>query len=289
MARQIVDLDTPQPNGQSGDAPRTAFTKINDNFAELYDRPLPQNLNLLLNPEGTVNQRSFGGGALAAGVYGYDGWKGGSGGCNVSIASGVLTLNSGNLVQVLDGFNVAGKTLTLSVTSPSAQIGVSVGGVSGVIPAGAGRQAVTLTLPGNATGNQTLQLSGTGASLAELKLEVGSAASAFARRPPQQELALCQRWAELISGIEIRAAAFNAVDIMFGVDFKVTKRANPALSVLGQGTWLGSGTTGNTSTIVLSGPSPWGFRGDVTAFTGSVTPGYAYDIRGASFFADASP
>ncbi|NIJ84478.1 hypothetical protein FHY35_001433 [Xanthomonas arboricola] len=36
MARQVIDLDTPQSGGGRGDSPRTAFTKVNDNFIELY-------------------------------------------------------------------------------------------------------------------------------------------------------------------------------------------------------------------------------------------------------------
>ncbi|MBO9859379.1 alanine-zipper protein [Xanthomonas sp. A1809] len=36
MARQVIDLDTPQSDGGRGDPPRTAFEKVNGNFAELY-------------------------------------------------------------------------------------------------------------------------------------------------------------------------------------------------------------------------------------------------------------
>ncbi|TGR41882.1 hypothetical protein EN794_039610 [Mesorhizobium sp. M00.F.Ca.ET.151.01.1.1] len=36
MARRTIDLDTVQPNGKRGETQRPAFTKINDNFAEIY-------------------------------------------------------------------------------------------------------------------------------------------------------------------------------------------------------------------------------------------------------------
>lgn len=36
MTRRIIDLDTVQPNGKRGETQRPAFTKINDNFAEIY-------------------------------------------------------------------------------------------------------------------------------------------------------------------------------------------------------------------------------------------------------------
>lgn len=41
MSLQVIDLDTPQTGGGRGDAPRTAFTKINDNFAEAWSGGLP--------------------------------------------------------------------------------------------------------------------------------------------------------------------------------------------------------------------------------------------------------
>lgn len=37
MARKTIDLDSIQPNGKRGETQRPAFTKINENFAEVYD------------------------------------------------------------------------------------------------------------------------------------------------------------------------------------------------------------------------------------------------------------
>lgn len=36
MARRTIDLDTVQPNGKRGETQRPAFTKVNENFADLY-------------------------------------------------------------------------------------------------------------------------------------------------------------------------------------------------------------------------------------------------------------
>lgn len=36
MAKQTIDLTTPQPNGKFGDTQKAAFTKVNENFDELY-------------------------------------------------------------------------------------------------------------------------------------------------------------------------------------------------------------------------------------------------------------
>jgi len=36
MAMKIIDLDTIQANGKRGETQRPAFTKVNDNFADVY-------------------------------------------------------------------------------------------------------------------------------------------------------------------------------------------------------------------------------------------------------------
>lgn len=36
MARQVIDIDTPQPNGKKGEPARTAFVKLNDMTAQIY-------------------------------------------------------------------------------------------------------------------------------------------------------------------------------------------------------------------------------------------------------------
>ena len=63
------------------------------------DVPRP---NLLVNAGFLVNQRRFAGGPLAAGVYGFDRWKAGPGGCTLNrAADGTITL-AGAVEQVVD-------------------------------------------------------------------------------------------------------------------------------------------------------------------------------------------
>ena len=98
MAREIINLGTP-PNGADGDTIRIAMDKCNDNFEELYLATSFTNQisgrNMLINCGIPINQRGFVGGSLAEGVYGYDRWKAGAGGCNFSInqSSGVFSHN----------------------------------------------------------------------------------------------------------------------------------------------------------------------------------------------------
>ncbi|CAM4175958.1 hypothetical protein CR156_17010 [Stenotrophomonas lactitubi] len=291
MAQKIIDLLTQHPTWV-GDLFPVAFGKCNDNFTELYAAIAAAiavgGRNMLINCGSPINQRGFAGGALAAGVYGYDRWKAGAGGCNVAIntTTGVFTHSSGPLQQIVEAPLLAwGQPLTISVENPSGSITVSVGGATGTITSGSGRRGVTLTPSGS--GNMTVQLTATGVTYSRPQLERGSAATAFDARPVAQELALCRRYFERVDGTEIAGATFNAADIMFGCNFSVAKRAAPALATVAYPTWVGNGQTGSTNTIVLAGASINGFRGDVTGFTGSVVQGLSYNLRGGAFTADA--
>lgn len=151
------------------------------------------NQNMLINTGLPINQDGFAGGALVADAYGYDMWKAGAGGCNMSInaTTGVFTHNSGNLVQIVESPLLAwGQPLTFSVEDPSATLNVTIGGASGSIAAGAGRRGVTLTPTGS--GDMTLQITATGATYSRPKLERGSFATPYVPRSFAEELALCQ-------------------------------------------------------------------------------------------------
>lgn len=150
--------------------------------------------NLLINGDLAINQRVFAGGALSAGVYGYDRWKASGAGCSVSVASGTVTL-TGTIEQVIEAPSLASTSVTVSVGDPSADIGVDVAGVTGTITAGSGRRSVTLALGSGVTGNVSVKLSaGTSRTFKDAQLEVGSTATPFERRQIGMELLLCQRY-----------------------------------------------------------------------------------------------
>lgn len=152
--------------------------------------------NMLINcGVPVVNQKGFAGGALAANVYGYDRWKAGAGGCNITInaTTGVFTHTSGPLVQAVESPEAAwGVPLTLSVESPSGTISVSIGGAAGSITAGAGRRSVTLTPTGS--GNMVVQLTATGVTYSQPRLERGSVATLPEYRSAAIEFELCRRY-----------------------------------------------------------------------------------------------
>ena len=202
--------------------------------------------NMLINCDMQINQRGFGGGALGAGVYGYDRWKAGTGGCNVSVNSaGVVTHTSGPLVQIVESpSGVYGANVTFSVQDPSGAVNVSVGGVSGSITAGSGRRSVTLAIP-SGSGNLTVQITATGVTYSRPQLERGDAAAGSDFRPQALELMLCQRYYEKSFAINVapggsagRQGAFTISQILgndlfqFGnnIRYLVQKRSVPAIT-----------------------------------------------------------
>lgn len=158
--------------------------------------------NLLLNGDLQINQRGFAGGALAAGIYGFDRWKAGPAGATLSVAGYDLTLSAGALVQPVEPAlwglsSFAGLPLTLSVEGLSGgALSVSVGSVSGSVAAGAGRRSVTLTPAAGDTGALLVSLApvGPAVSLRRVKLEIGRRASTWAARPATLEELLCARY-----------------------------------------------------------------------------------------------
>lgn len=218
----------------------------------------PIGKNLLINSDMQINQRGFAGGALAAGAYGYDRWKAGAGGCNVSVNNaGVVTHTSGPLVQIVESpLGVYGANVTFSVQDPSGTVNVSVGGISGSIAAGSGRRSVTLAIP-SGSGNLTVQITATGVTYKLPQMERGEAAAGFDARPQGLEVLLCQRYYEKSFALDVapanaEASGFFIIGTIYidgilklTVPFKVPKRAVPAMAFYGSS--AGGNTGGNYS------------------------------------------
>ena len=257
MAQQHINYGT-TADGRDGDTLKIALQKMESNDSELYRyiQFLASPRNLLLNGDCRINQRVFAGGNLAANTYGYDRWRAFGAAALMTATASTISL-SGTFGQVIEAPNVAGATVTVSVTNPSGPIAVSLqpsattAGVSGVIPAGAGLQSATLVVPASLTGTVWLLLTPTGtvtidgpAKRGGIQLELGSIATPFEQRPIGMELVFCQRYYEksfdqavqpgtgqpnqhIMTGI-----GWSGTDARVGdIPFKVTKRAAPAIAL----------------------------------------------------------
>lgn len=195
--------------------------------------------DFLINGDMQINQRGFGGGALAAGSYGFDRWKAASGGANLWRSGFAITLNSGGIVQVVEPAlwglaSFAGLSLTLSVEGLSGgNLTVAIASQSGTITAGAGRRSVTLTPAVGDTGALTVRLSPSAGTVnfARIKLEQGSIATAWRARPLAIEQMLCRRYHWRPDGqILLDAYQAPAAGSRQSIGMPVPMRATPAVS-----------------------------------------------------------
>ena len=214
--------------------------------ASLNGGPLAGFRNRLINGDFQINQRAFAGGALAAGVYGFDRWKAGAGGANISLSGKTLTLTSGAILQIMESPDLAGVQVTVSVedlttrdlTITLAASGSGSGSVSGDIAQGSGRCGVTLTIPATATGNISLEVApksgGAGApAFKKAQVEPGAFATPFEFRPAATEKTLAQRYYCEIYGPALNADfAPSAVinELLVGI-FPAPMRATPTATM----------------------------------------------------------
>jgi hypothetical protein len=154
--------------------------------------------NRIINGDFRINQRTVSGTVtLAAGAYGHDRFKAGTGGCTYTFASSgnknVITISAGSLIQVIEGTNIEGGIYRLShLGTAQARIGVNGASPSAAFaPAGtAGVALLSTTATGG--GNVTVEFS-TG-TVDSVEFELGSVATPFEQRPIGLEFILCQRY-----------------------------------------------------------------------------------------------
>ena len=123
--------------------------------------------------------------------------------------------------------------------------------------------------------------------IAQVQLEEGSVATPFEQRPYGTELALCERYYEVIAGGDISGGAFNAGNLFAGLRFRTVKRAAPTMTANANGGWVGNNGIGALNNVIFGEAGIYGCRVDSTSFTGSVVQGYAYSFRNFDFRASA--
>lgn len=200
--------------------------------------------NAVINGAFLVNQRGVTGTVtLAAGAYGHDRWKAGSGGCTYtfSTTAGVTTLSitAGTLQQVIEGANIGTGTYTLS------WVGTATGRINSGSYGASGTVSASLT----AGTNQTVEFS-TG-TVSYVQLEPGSKATPFEFRPVGTELSLCQRYFNLIgaSSYGIYASYYGAAGSSMSIPFSFpSMRATPTTTINNIGAW----TQYNASSLALA-------------------------------------
>ncbi|HWK79582.1 MAG TPA: DUF2793 domain-containing protein, partial [Thermomicrobiales bacterium] len=249
----------------------------------LADVPGP---NLLINAACLVNQRKFPGGALGAGVYGFDRWKGGPGGCVLTLAlDGTITL-SGALEQVVEAAQAgqvgaasfAGATLTLSVEDPSEPLPIVIGSKAATIPSGSGRRSASVTLDGSETGNITVRLQPSGTcSFRRVKLEVGAYATPWVGMALDVEEYRCRRYYQRLAVSGGTSGILGALGQRVGANnidlpctLPVPMRADPVLTTSGF-SWSNGAPSGNQVGFYNNSGASWSSLSGTLTVT-AVTP-----------------
>lgn len=255
--------------------------------------------NLIINGDFAINQRVFGGGALAAGVYGYDRWKAGASGCTASLSGGTLTHTSGSLVQIMEAPGIAGQTITVSVEDPSGSVGVDVDGATGTITAGSGRRGVAIAVPSGSTGNVTLTITATSATYKRVQVEIGPTPTAWRARPAAVEIAMCQRYYEKSYDLATPAGtadAFNGAIVFWNpntsgntrypVTLAVQKRVPPTVTLYSLHTGAANAIYNNSAGSDITSFAVGAFVGQHGFIAGCANPLAVNEMR-LHFTADA--
>jgi hypothetical protein len=110
--------------------------------------------------------------------------------------------------------------------------------------------------------------------LTGVQLEPGTVATPFERRSFGQELALCQRYYELLPPVSVQFPWASATQIVAtNVAFKVTKRATPVVAL--------TGVAGSTGTATLTSTTPY-VDGALFGFSGNAQNYLTYTGGSAS-------
>ncbi|HEY2416795.1 MAG TPA: hypothetical protein VGH84_02675, partial [Steroidobacteraceae bacterium] len=176
--------------------------------------------NRLHNSCFSINQRGNASGtALAAGAYGHDRWKAGSGGCTYTFTQSqpftTITITAGSLQQIVEPMSVDGGTYTLSWTG-TAQGRVNAGSYA----------ASPVTVAGLAA-NTAITVEFNAGTLGRTQLEIGSVATPLDYGgSPQQQLAQCQRFYQVHTQVPYLYAAAG-INLTYDCALPVQMRAAP--------------------------------------------------------------
>lgn len=205
--------------------------------------------NKLINGAFTVNQRGHtSGAALAAGAFGHDRWKAGSGGCTYTFtqnaAATTVTITAGSLMQVVEEASVEGGSYVISWT------GTATGRIATNNGTPSAAYAASPIRVSSASAAQRITVEFTGGTLGLVQLEAtGGAPTAFEHRPPAVEIVMARRFYERGTAQGALGAVYSSGFCSFGFQpFQVTKRATPTVTATASAATSG-GTFGTVGAL----------------------------------------
>ena len=199
--------------------------------------------NAAINGSFAINQRGYASStALAAGAYAHDRWKAGANGCTYtftqSVPDTIATVTAGTLIQAVDAPNIYATSYWLTWTG-TATARVWQGTATGAFAAGTatklgGIPVNALLITGLTLGTVTnLEFSGGTLGLVQFEAALPNAGpTRFERRQLGVEMALCQRYHQIVYVGSTLGACLTSTLIAFNLTFPVIMRANPAVTLV---------------------------------------------------------
>ena len=217
--------------------------------ANLNGGPLAGFRNLLINGNPTINQREYvSGTAGGANSYSLDRWRIVTSGQSVSWTDSnnvrTVTAPAGGVEQEIEGESIYSGSYTLS------WVGTATATVNGSAVA----NGETVTLTGGA--NAIVRFSGGTFSLAQL--ERGTVATPFEHRPHTVEIALCERYLQIVSANTRDYAGAAGRISCSSINFRVKMRDTPTIGVV-------AGSRGNVSSVDIGDIRAIGCRHSITS------------------------
>jgi hypothetical protein len=172
--------------------------------------------NVIINPEFTINQRGAASRTAATG-YNFDRWY----------------YDGTDLLQGVEGNNLRAGTYVLSWSgSSTAEFSLNTAAASGQGSESytAVTNGGTITIASVGSNNLWVRFSSDLTNLTRVKLSPGTEASGFVARPYGTELALCQRYFEVL-GYGCIAMAESGSTYVMNLPYRVTKRTAPSLGL----------------------------------------------------------
>lgn len=224
--------------------------------------------NLFINGRFLLNKRVFAGGALTAGVYGFDRWKARTGDANISKSGETITLTSGGVEQVIEAPFLQGKTITVSALNST---GTITGYVDGATTSTSGTLPLTVVLVAGDTGNVTVGVSGSSVTFEGLQIEVSPFSTDFEEMFIPEDILLAGRYYRRLNTRGLDGLASAATTWIFAEPIFPEMRTAPTITLLDttpnvrQG---GANFAGTASTIAGSVSSALGIDVSIDGFTG---------------------
>jgi hypothetical protein len=184
--------------------------------------------NRLRNASFAINQRNMSGTVvLVAGQYGHDGVKAGAAGCTYTFATSgldtTIIISAGSLIMPIEDALIEGDVYAFRHDG-TAQARVWQGTGS----TGSGSYATAPFQTSSLTAATQTNVEFSVGTVLRPQFEPGSYATAFERRPPSIEMALCQRYYQILFGTggpqapAIVQGSFMSATLLSGVEMRAT-------------------------------------------------------------------